>query len=58
VKYELKVTEITTPSCYSPTEYTGSEGQQLCAQPIFEGQRFDVCWQCIYGERVGIRMNG
>ena len=58
MKLEIKVTETSPPACYLVTDHIGSEGQHLCARPIYGGQRFDACWQCVYGERTGIRVNG
>ena len=57
MKLGIKVVETSPPACFSPTPYRGTEGQQLCAQAVF-GKRGDHCWQCIYGERRGIRVNG
>jgi len=41
-----------------PTKHVGTQGQRLCAEATYGDGQCDCCWQCIYGEMVGVRVNG
>ena len=43
MQYEIKVTEISPPACYSPTEYTGSEGAPGKCQAVYNRNALDFC---------------
>ena len=58
MKLGIKVIETSPPACYMPTEHVGTQGQHLCAEAIYGDGQCDCCWQCIYGEMVGVRVNG
>jgi hypothetical protein len=43
MKLEIKVTELTPPACYSPTEHTCSQGAANKCQAVYNRNALDFC---------------